>query len=65
MLSQYSVIESGLNDSIMRSAVSSIDENRTYCLVGSNCQNYVDKVRREYNKIVLKKYGNSCGRIIE
>jgi len=65
VLSNYTMIESGLDDSIMRTAVKNVDMGGSYCLIGYNCQVYVAKVKAEYNELTRKKYGKSCGRVIE
>ncbi len=46
------------DDEIIKQAVKNVGEGR-YCLIGSNCQNWADKVRHEYNRIKNGNVDNS------
>ncbi len=39
------------NDCIMRKAVARAKLPRSYCLIGKNCQTWVDRVRKEYKRL--------------
>jgi len=46
------------DDALMREAVTNVGEGN-YCLGGSNCQNWAEKVRREYERL-KKESGTPC-----
>lgn len=48
------------DDAIMREAVNNLG-NQNYCILGSNCQDYAEKLRREYDKLIGgKNKGGQC-----
>src|SRR5690606_8461253 len=42
------------DDALMREAVDNVGEGN-YCLIGSNCQDWADKVRWEYEKLLRER----------
>lgn len=46
------------NDALMREAVNNIGAGQ-YCLIGSNCQDWAEKLRREYERL-KKERQNKC-----
>lgn len=50
-IQNYTLIDKQRYDSkIIRSILNEIPKNKTYCLIGRNCQNFTEDVRQEYQK---------------
>jgi hypothetical protein len=44
------------DDATMREAVKAVKKQmKPYCLIGNNCQDFVDKVRKEYERMQREK----------
>jgi len=54
-IAKYEKILTGLDDGLMREAVTNVGKRGKYCLIGGNCQSYIDKVLDEYNRLEKKK----------
>jgi hypothetical protein len=61
MLGLYVKIKTGLDDGKMRSAVSSVGDPGKYSLLGNNCQAYVEKVLKEYDKLTFQPFPGVIG----
>ncbi len=51
----YKKIFGGYDDCIMRAAVDSAPQSSSYCLIGRNCQTWVDGVIKKYYELKSKK----------
>ncbi len=52
LLNTYKTKEGGYDDLIMRQAVKNVGNRGTYNKYFNNCQDYIDDIRNEYNKLI-------------
>ncbi len=59
LLKKYRTFGPHYDDAIMREAVKNVVPWK-YCLIGNNCQDWADKVRKEYEQLVRERNNIRC-----
>lgn len=55
VMNQYKKILTDLDDALMRAAVKNVGARGKYCLIGGNCQSFIDKILSEYYRLEKEK----------